>query len=131
MERVRSFITAKNQCEGFFRDSAGKLAMAPRVGERVTYLLGIANRGAAPGRFARLVNYAQTLATDYFATGVEGRDIFADLLLVGTVPVTGHAFAWMAGQDVYHPGGNFIRIPDANRGLLGGNRFFTLRKDPQ
>lgn len=128
---ILDIITAKNQCEGFFRDSAGKLAMAPRVGERITYLLGIANRGAAPGRFARLLNYAQSLSNDYFATGVEGRDIFADLLLVGAVPVTGHAFAWMAGQDVYHPGGNFIRIPDANRGLLGGNRFFTLRKDPQ
>lgn len=128
---ILDLITAKNQCEGFFRDAAGKLAMAPRVGERIAYLLRIANGGKAPGRFARLINYAQSLATAYFATGPQGSDLFADLLLVGNVPVTGRAYSWMTGQDVYHPGGNFVRIPEAQHGLLGGNRFFTLRKDPK
>lgn len=128
---ILDLITAKNQCEGFFRDAAGRPAMAPRVGERVRYLLGIANGGKAPGRFARLVNYAQSLATAYFATGPQGRDLFADLELVGGVPVTGRAYSWMTGQDMYHPGGNFVRIPEARHGLLGGNRFFTLRKDPK
>jgi hypothetical protein len=31
----------------------------------------------------------------------------------------------------FNPGGNFLRIPDEQQGALGGNRFFTLRKDPQ
>ena len=105
--------------------------MAPRVGERIDYLMKIANSGKAPGRFAQLINYAQSLATAYFATGPQGKDLFADLALVGGVPVTGRAYSWMTGQDVYHPGGNFVRIPEAQHGLLGGNRFFTLRKVPK
>ena len=128
---ILEIITAKSQCEGFSRDAAGNRTMAPRVGERIEYLMKIANGGPAPGRFARLVNYAQSLATAYFSTGPEGSDLFAGLTLVGGVPVTGRAYAWMTGQDVYHPGGNFVRIPEAQHGLLGGNRFFTLRKDPK
>jgi hypothetical protein len=128
---ILDIITAKHQCEGFSRDAAGNRTMAPRVGERIDYLMKIANGGKAPGRFARLINYAQSLATAYFATGPQGRDLFADLALVGGVPVTGRAYSWMTGQDVYHPGGNFVRIPEAQHGLLGGNRFFTLRKDPK
>ena len=31
----------------------------------------------------------------------------------------------------YDPGGNFLRIPDEQAGSLGGNRFFTLRKNPR
>ena len=128
---ILDVITARNQCEGFSRDAAGNRTMAPRVGERVEYLLKIANSGKAPGRFARLVNYAQALATAYFAGEPEGSGLFADLALVGGVPVTGRAYSWMTGQDVYHPGGNFVRIPEAQHGLLGGNRFFTLRKVPK
>ncbi|MBP5788092.1 MAG: hypothetical protein J6Y19_09810, partial [Kiritimatiellae bacterium] len=128
---ILDIITARNQCEGFSRDAAGNRTMAPRVGERVEYLLKIANSGNAPGRFARLVNYAQSLASAYFAAGPEGSCLFSDLALVGGVPVTGRAYSWMTGQDVYHPGGNFVRIPEAQHGILGGNRFFTLRKDPK
>lgn len=128
---ILDIITARNQCEGFSRDAAGNRTMAPRVGERIDYLMKIANSGKAPGRFARLINYAQSLATAYFATGPQGSDLFAGLTLVGGVPVTGRAYSWMTGQDVYHPGGNFVRIPEAQHGLLGGNRFFTLRKDPK
>ena len=50
---------------------------------------------------------------------------------VNQIAVTGRAYSWMTGQDYYNPGGNFVRIPDAQQGLLGGNRFFTLRKDPR
>jgi hypothetical protein len=28
----------------------------------------------------------------------------------------------------FDPGGSFVRIPDANQGSLGGNRFYTLEK---
>ena len=128
---ILDIVTARNQCEGFSRDAAGNRTMAPRVGERIDYLMKIANSGKAPGRFAQLINYAQSLATAYFATGPQGKDLFADLALVGGVPVTGRAYSWMTGQDMYHPGGNFVRIPESQHGLLGGNRFFTLRKDPQ
>jgi hypothetical protein len=37
----------------------------------------------------------------------------------------------MTDLDIYNPGGNFVSIPSANDGALGGNRFFTLRKNPQ
>lgn len=123
-------ITAQNQCEGFFRDAAGKPACAPRVEERIRYLLQIANRGNEPGRFAGLLNFAQGLANAYLAGGIPGADRFAGLTRVDRVTVTGRAFAWMTGRDYYHPGGNFVTIPDGLQGLLGGNRFYTLRKDP-
>ena len=57
-------------------------------------------------------------------------DRFAGLTVVNQVGVTGRAYSWMTGQDYYSPGGNFVKIPDSQQGLLGGNRFFTLRKDP-
>jgi hypothetical protein len=44
------------------------------------------------------------------------------------MPVTGRAYSWMTDRGCYNPGGNFVRIPDAEQGSLGGNRFFTLRK---
>jgi len=47
------------------------------------------------------------------------------------VPVTGRAYSWMTDVDSYHPGGNFVSIPSTDDGSLGGNRFFTLRKDPK
>jgi hypothetical protein len=37
----------------------------------------------------------------------------------------------MTDKDYYRPGGNFVTIPDAEDGSLGGNRFFTLRKAPK
>ena len=127
---VFEVITAQNQCEGFFRDAAGKPACAPRVEERIRYLLQIANRGDRPGRFASLLNFGQGLASAYLAGGIPGADRFAGLTRVDRVAVTGRAFSWMTGRDYYHPGGNFVTIPDGLQGLLGGNRFYTLRKDP-
>ena len=130
-QNVLELITAKNQCEGFSKDAAGNPACAPRVEERIKYLLQIANRGDAPGRFANLLNFGQGLASAYLAGGIPGADRFAGLTVVNQVAVTGRAYSWMTGQDYYSPGGNFVKIPDSLQGLLGGNRFFTLRKDPQ
>ena len=130
-QNVLELITAKNQCEGFSKDAAGNPACAPRVEERIKYLLQIANRGDAPGRFANLLNFGQGLASAYLAGGIPGADRFAGLTVVSQVAVTGRAYSWMTGQDYYSPGGNFVKIPDAQQGLLGGNRFFTLRKDPR
>ena len=50
---------------------------------------------------------------------------------VNGVPATGRAYAWMTDEPQYNPGGNFLRIPDDQEGSLGGNRFFTLRKQPR
>lgn len=130
-QNILEVITAKNQCEGFFKDAAGRPACAPRVEERLRYLTQIANRGDQPGRFANLLNFGQGLASAYLAGGIPGADRFAGLTLVDRVAVTGRAYSWMTGRDYYHPGGNFVSIPDAAQGLLGGNRFFTLRKEPQ
>ena len=130
-QNVIDVITAKNQCEGFSKDAAGKPVAAPRVEARIQNLLKIANSGGQPGRFANLLNFVQGLASAYLAGGVPGADRFAGLTVVNQVAVTGRAYSWMTGMDYYNPGGNFVTIPDAQQGLLGGNRFFTLRKDPK
>jgi hypothetical protein len=121
----------RRQCEGFYRNGAGQFVTAPRVEERIANLLRIANSGGKPGRFAALLNYAQGLARAYVKGGIEGADRYAGLSQVGPVAVTGHAYSWMTDVDSYHPGGNFVSIPTAEAGSLGGNRFFTLRKAPK
>ena len=130
-QNIIDVITAKNQCEGFSKDAAGNPVAAPRVEARIQNLLKIANSGGKPGRFASLLNYVQGLASSYVTGGIQEADRFAGLTLVNQVAVTGRAYSWMTGMDYYSPGGNFVKIPDAQQGLLGGNRFFTLRKDPQ
>ncbi len=117
----------KGQCDGFYREQSGRFVAVPRVHERVENLLRLANKGA-PGRFARLINYAQGLASAYVQTGIAGADRFGDLRRVGKIEVTGRAYSWMADRDCYMPGGNFVKIPDDQDGALGGNRFFTLRR---
>jgi hypothetical protein len=117
----------RGQVDGFYRDRSGRFVAVSRVHERVEYLLRIANQGK-PGRFARLLNYAQGLAGAYVEAGPDGADRFARLHLVGNVPVTGRAYSWMTDADFYAPGGNFVRIPNEHSGALAGNRFFTLRK---
>jgi hypothetical protein len=121
----------RRQCEGFYRSAAGQFVTEPRVEERLNNLLQIANSGGKPGRFAALLNYAQGLAQAYVKEGIEGADRFAGLKRVGSLEVTGRAYSWMTDVDSYHPGGNFVNIPSAEEGSLGGNRFFTLRKEPK
>lgn len=113
------------QVEGFYADEHGRPVMTDHVTERIDYLLALANRGR-PGRFARLLNNAQTLADDFVKT--RPADRFAELTLLDGVPVTGSAYGWMTDRDIYRPGGNFVRIGDEWRGGMGGNRFFTLRR---
>ncbi|MBC8039382.1 MAG: hypothetical protein H7Y06_02475 [Opitutaceae bacterium] len=132
--RITDIITGdgeRRQCEGFFRDASGRPVCAPRVSERRSYLLSIANKGNVAGRFSRLLNFAQGLSSAYVSSGIAGADRFALLRNVGPIEVTGGAFSWMTDKDYYNPGGNFVRIPDADSGSLGGNRFFTLRKSPK
>jgi len=117
----------RGQCDGFYRDASGQFTAVPRVEKRITYLLGIANDGS-PGRFARLMNYAQGLATAYTRGGVQEADRFAALSTIHATPVTGRAYSWMTDKDIYNPGGRFVRIPNHQAGSLGGNRFFTLQK---
>lgn len=118
----------KRQCEGFYRDSAGRFVSDARVRQRIDYLLKIVNSGDRPGRFANLLNYAQGLARAYVKGGMEGADRFAGLHRVGSIQVTGRAYSWRTDRDYFKPGGSFISIPDQDDGSLGGNRFFTLRK---
>ena len=117
----------RGQCDGFYRDSAGRPVAVPRVHQRIDYLMGIAEKGK-PGRFAKLLNHGQGLASAYVKGGMPGADRFAGLTSIGNVPVTGRAYSWMTDRDYYNPGGNFVRITDAYQGSLGGNRFFTLRR---
>jgi hypothetical protein len=121
----------RRQCEGFCRDASGRFVTAPRVLERVRSLVELANSGGKPGRFTRLLNYAQGLARAYDKGGIAGADRYAALRRVGSIAVTGRAYSWMTDVDSAHPGGNFVTIPDADDGVLGGNRFFTLRKKPK
>ena len=129
-EDVIEIITVggeKGQCDGFYLDSDDRPRAVGRVHERIDYLMGIANKGE-PGRFARLLAYAQDVANAYVESGITGVDRFADLQQIDSVAVTGRAYSWMTDRDYYRPGGNFVRIPDEYEGALGGNRFFTLRK---
>lgn len=114
------------QCEGFYRDAAGKPAMVSRVPKRLAYLTNIANKGK-PGKFARLINYAQGISDAYFHGGIKESDRFAKIRNVNGTPVTGRAYSWMTDRSFYHPGGDFIKIPDKDGGSLGGNRFSTLK----
>ncbi len=117
----------KGQCDGFYRDGSGRPVFSPRVEERVENLLRIAASGT-PGRFSRLLAYGRDLAAAYVRGGIEEADRFAGLERIGAVPVTGRGYAWMADRDYYNPGGKFVRIPNAQGGVLGGNRFFTLER---
>ena len=130
-QNIIDVITAKGQCEGFSKGPDGKPATDARVEARIQNLLRIANSGGKPGRFASLLLYAQGLASAYLKDGIQGADRYAGLAMVNRIPVTGRAYSWMTGMDYYHPGGNFVKIPDAQQGVLGGNRFYTLRKEPQ
>ena len=129
-KNIIDVITAggeKGQCDGFYRDSSGRFKAVSRVEKRIDYLKNIAGKGK-PGKFARLLQYAQGLADAYVAGGIKQADQFAGLKVVRKIPVTGRAYSWMSDKDCYNPGGTFIRIPDEHNGLLGGNRFFTLKK---
>jgi hypothetical protein len=128
---VIDVITAPKQCEGFSRDAKGQPTFAPRVEERLTYLKSIANKGGKPGKFAELLNYGQGIAAAYLKGGLAEADRFAGLSTVNRLPVTGRAYSWMTDMDCYNPGGNFVLIPDEQGGSPGGNRFYTLRKEPR
>ena len=121
---------ARGQFDGFFRDAVGCPAMAPRVTERIQNLASIASQGQ-PGRFSRLLNHAVTIATNYTQGRFAEPNVHADLQRIGALSVTGRAFSWMTDEMRFRPGGNFVRIPDQDNGALGGNRFFTLRKQPK
>lgn len=116
----------KGQCDGFYRASDGRPAAVPRVEERVQYLLKIANRGEAPGRFSRLMLHARDLARGYMTEGISVLDRYAGLKRIGPHAVTGRAYSWMTDRSFYNPGGSFVAIPNERQGVLGGNRFFTL-----
>jgi hypothetical protein len=114
------------QIDGFYRDSNGRPTTVPRVDSRINYLLGIAGKGS-PGMFARLLNYAQSLASNYVRQQVPNPDLHRDLRRIASTPVTGRSYSWMTDVGNFAPGGRFVRIPDDDQGGLGGNRFFTLQ----
>jgi len=127
---IIDFITAggvRGQVDGFYRDESGQPTMVARVGERVNYLMGIANQGE-PGRFSRLLNHAAAISKAYFAGQLRVVNRFGEIRQIGAVPVTGGSFAWMTNHPKFHPRGYFVKIPDNDSGALGGNRFFTLKQ---
>jgi len=121
---------AKGQFDGFYRDASGTPAMVPRITQRIDNLVEIAGHGQ-PGKFARLLGHAASLARGYTSGALSCHDPHKGVQVVGGVPATGRAYAWMTDEPQYNPGGNFLRIPDDQAGSLGGNRFFTLRKNPR
>ncbi|MFH0878176.1 MAG: hypothetical protein V2A34_00545 [Lentisphaerota bacterium] len=129
-QNIIDVITAggeHGQCEGFYRDGAGRFVAVERVQARVNRLAGIAGQGT-PGKFARLLQYGQGLASAYVKGGIDEADRFAGLKEIGRLKVTGRAYSWMSDKDYYNPGGLFVKIPDTAQGALGGNRFFTLKE---
>lgn len=120
----------KGQFDGFYRNAAGQPVTVPRVQERIDNLTRIANQGQ-PGKFARLLTYAQTIATDFVRSGKVPVDRHAALIRAENTRATGGGYGWMTDEMRYHPGGNFLRIDDQDQGGLGGNRFYTLREQPR
>ena len=114
------------QIEGFYRDDSGAAVVVPRIQQRMTYLMEIAEDGT-PGRFASLLNYAGSIASGYIAHLNRPENLFIDLRMVHGTPVTGRAYSWMTDRHCFHSGGNFVRIPNEQNGSLAGNRFFTLK----
>ena len=132
-DNILDIITAggvRGQVDGFYRDSNGRLTMVSRVTERTDNLLRIANTGP-PGRFSRLINHAVAISTDYARKATIPYDPYARLAVVERISITGRAYSWMTDQSYYNPGGNFVRIPDSDKGAFGGNRFFSLRSKPR
>lgn len=130
---IIDIITAggeKGQFDGFYRDKHGRPATVPRVEERINNLVRIAGQGQ-PGKFARLLNHASALSEEYVKSKVEVTDRHAPVRTAQGIAATGGAYSWMTDEMRYHPGGNYLRIGDDNHGSLGGNRFFTLRKEPK
>jgi len=127
---ILQVITAggvRGQVDGFYLDKNGKLAVVSRVDKRIDYLKSIAGKGK-PGRFARLLNYGIQIATDFAKKQKNIQDIYKGLQKIGSTPVTGSGYSWMTDTSRFHPGGNYIKIPNQNKGSLGRNRFFTLKK---
>ncbi len=120
----------KGQFDGFYRNAAGQPVTVPRVQERIDNLTRIANQGQ-PGKFARLLSYANTLADEFIKTGKLPEDRHASIKRAENTSATGGGYGWMTDEVRYHPGGNFLRIEDQNQGGLGGNRFYTLREQPR
>jgi hypothetical protein len=130
---IIDIITAggvRGQFDGFYRDANGRPAAVPRVEERINSLTQIANRGQ-PGRFFRLLTHASDLATNYMKNDINVNDRHAAVKNAQGTAATGGSFSWMTDKERFHPGGNFLRIEDSRRGSLGGNRFFTLRREPR
>ncbi|MEM7791994.1 MAG: hypothetical protein AAF546_11380 [Verrucomicrobiota bacterium] len=129
-DRLINIITAggyHGQVEGFYQDDAGTLRIADRVEERLQYLLQIANDGR-PGTFASMIQHSIALANAYIQNLHKPKNQFKDLRQIQQIPVTGRAYSWMTDRHYFHPGGNFIKIPNNMDGALSGNRFFSLRK---
>ena len=127
-DNIVDVITAQGQCDGFSRNEKGNAIVAPRVEERLRYLLMVANKGSKPGKFSELINFGQGLARSYSEGGIDKADCFAGLERIQKIMVTGRAYSWMTDKDYYRPGGDFVTIPDSLDGSIGGNRFFTLKK---
>ena len=121
----------RGQFDGFYRDANGRPTAVPRVEKRIDRLLQIANRGE-PGRFFRLLTHASDLATNYAVKDIMIiNDRHAAITSAQGATATGGSFSWMTDKERFHPGGNFLRIEDHRQGSLGGNRFFTIRRDPR
>ncbi len=130
---IIEIITAggvRGQFDGFFRDANGRPTTVPRVEKRIRNLVRIGNQGE-PGRFFRLLSHATDLSVNYVRSGELPHDRHAALTTAQGLPAIGGSFGWMTDKERFHPGGNFLRIEDHQQGSLGGNRFFTLRREPR
>jgi hypothetical protein len=127
---VLKVITAggvRGQVDGFYLDKNGKLSIVSRVDKRIAYLLSIAGKGK-PGRFASLLNYGIQISTQFVKEQKNIQDLYKGLKNIGSISVTGSGYSWMTDTGRHSPGGNYIKIPNQDRGSLGCNRFFTLKK---
>jgi len=113
-------VIGKGKFQGFSQ-TGGKIAVSDGVRKRIDDILKQANTGK-PGKFYKHVQAALEVAKS------PADDPFKDLKMVGTVAVTGRVYGMYqaaAGGDL---GGDFVYIGKDAGGLLGGNKFYTLKK---
>ncbi len=116
----RDIVSAPGQFRGFSKDSTGRLVLHPSVLQRILEIVSQATADPG-GRFASHVELARSVSEASVS------DPFVLLRKIGDVQVLGGTYGWRtAGSSA--PGGRFVQVPEADGGVIGGNQFYTLKK---
>ena len=120
---ISDIILAPGQTAGFGRDSNGQIVVNQDILDEINYTLRIANTGP-PGRYAQHVQDVLTVAIR--ATSFTSLNYpIGNTGSIGGTQVMPSVYGFRT-QGSTPPGGNFIAIPEAAGGVIGGQQFYTL-----